>query len=131
MRAAALIPLVMVVFAITSAAVSLGDAISRYINRAPYVLGVPNVGREPLRGMVPKGERLGFLSDRSDPGVTGRRMYAAIYTLAPFMVDNTPYRRFVVGDFQNVSASQPRLSRYGLRLVADLGNGFWLLAAAE
>jgi len=128
---ASLIPLAMIFFAIASAAMSLGDALSRYAHLTPYTLGVPDAGNERLRRTVRKGERLGFLSDRSDSEAAGRRMYAAVYSLAPFLVDNTPNRPFVIGDFQNESGIALTLSRHGLRLVADLGNGFWLLAAAQ
>jgi len=131
MKSSLLIPFAMIAFALASAAMSLRDELSRYAQRVPYILGVPEAGSEHLRSTVPTGERLGFFSDRSDSEVAGRRMYAAIYSLAPFTVDNTPNRRFVIGDFQDESEIPLSLSREGLHLVADLGNGFWLLASAQ
>jgi len=128
---AQLILLAMIAFALASAALSLGDAFSRYTHRTTNSVGIPDAGTGRLRAAVPKGERLGFFSDRSDSEAADRRMRAAVYSLAPLLVENTPKRPFVIGDFQNEAGIPVSLSGHRLRAVADLGNGFWLLAAAQ
>lgn len=129
MRAPVLVPLAMIVVAAVSAATLIEEATLRYVHWMPNIVGVPNASVATLSGIVPKGETLGFISAGSDPGTIDKRRYGLAYSLAPFLVENTPNRRFVIGDFQNSSDIPVNLGRYRLNFIADLGNGFLLLKA--
>ena len=129
MRAAVLVPVAMVAFATVSSGTLLWDEISRYVHRTPNIVGIPDTAVMNLRSIVPKGETLGFISDGSDPGAIGRRLYGATYSLVPLVIDNTANHRFVIGDFRNKQSIPVALSQHRLYIVKDLGNGFLLLAA--
>jgi hypothetical protein len=129
MRGSQLVLVVMVAFAIASSATLLSDEIFRYVHRTPNIVGIPDTAVMVLRGIVPKGETLGFISDGSDPGAVGRRLYGATYSLVPLVIDSTANRRFVIGDFRTKASIPTALSQHRLYVVKDLGNGFLLLAA--
>jgi hypothetical protein len=129
MRGLVLIPLAMIAFAIVSSVTLLSDEIFRYVHRTPNIVGIPDTATMSLRSIVPKDETLGFISDGSDPGAVGRRLYGATYSLIPLVIDNTTNHRFVIGDFRNKASIPLALSRHRLYIVKNLGNGFLLLAA--
>jgi hypothetical protein len=129
MRAPVLVSLAMIMVAAVSAATLIEEATLGYLHRIPYIAGVPDASVTSLRRIVPRGESLGFITDGSDRQAIDKRLYGLTYSLAPFIVENTPDRRFVIGDFQNRSDISVKLGRYRLSLVEDLGNGFLLLKA--
>lgn len=129
MRTALPIPLSMIAFAIAAATMSLHDELSRYVQAAPYILGVPDSGSVRVRSIVPKGEPLGFITDVEGRDEGDRRLYAATYSLAPLVLEKTTSRRFVIADFRHRSSIAPALRQHRLVVVEDLGNGFLLLAA--
>jgi len=128
MRASLLVLLLMVAFAITSTVTSLSNTVVRYVHRTAYTVGVPDTGLQSVRCLIPKGEALGFVTDEDDSEAASRRLYGLTYSLAPLIVENTATHRFVIGDFRKPSSISPALTRYRLRVVQDLGNGFQLLA---
>jgi hypothetical protein len=121
--------LAMIAFATASSVTLLSDEIFRYVHRTPNIVGIPDTAVMGLRSIVPKGETLGFISDGSDPGAVGRRLYGATYSLVPLVIDSGANRRFIIGDFRTKASISIALSQHRLRIVKDLGNGFLLLAA--
>lgn len=129
MRRSVLVPLVMMAFATASTTRFLSGTIERYRHRSPNTVGVPDAAISRLRSTVPEGEALGFISDGTDPEIVGKRLYGVTYSLAPLLVENTANRRFVIGDFRSISNIPISLGQHRLRVVQDLGNGLFLLAA--
>jgi hypothetical protein len=130
MRASALVSLAVIIVAAVSTATSIEDAIRRYLRRIPYIIGAPDSGVTSLSRIVPKGETLGFITDRSDGERIDKRLYGLTYSIAPLLVESAPNnRRFIVGDFENRSDTAINLTRNRLGFVEDLGNGFLLLKA--
>jgi len=123
-----LVPVAMIAFATVSSGTLLWDEIFRYVRRTPFVVGVPDAVIMSLRSIVSKTETLGFISDRIGPEF-GSRLFGTTYSLAPLIVENTPNRRFVIGDFRSKASIPVALSQHRLYIVEDLGNGFLLLAA--
>ena len=128
MRGLVLIPAAMIALATVSSATLLWDEIFRYVHRTPHLVGIPDTAVKNLRSIVPKGETLGFVSDRSGPDF-GTRLFGMTYSLAPLIVENTANRRLVIGDFRSQSSIPIALNRYRVHIVKNLGNGFLLLAA--
>jgi len=129
MRAAVVVPFLMIAFAAASTIIMLSDAGFRYVHRTPYTLGVPDASVMSVRHRIPKGETLGFVSDRDDLEAANRRLYGLTYSLAPLIVESKATHRFVVGDFEEPSSIPLALAHYRLHVAEDLGNGFLLLAA--
>jgi hypothetical protein len=129
MRRSLLAPVLMIAFAAASSVTLLRDASVRYVNRSPQIVGVPDAGLTSLRRIVPHGETLGFVTDRSDVEAADKRLYGLSYSLAPLVVQKTTSRRFVIGDFRSESSIPIALKQYRLHVVEDLGNGFLLCTA--
>lgn len=129
MRASVLLAVVMIAFATASSVALLKDEVFRYVHRVPHILGVSDAAVASVRKIVPQGDTLGFISDGNSPGSAARRLYAVTYSLAPLIVEATASRRFIIGAFRDKASIPIALSQHRLRVVEDLGNGFWLLAA--
>jgi hypothetical protein len=119
---------VIIIFSVASSWTLLVHEIHQYVHQTPRVVGIPGFNPADLRSVIPKGEPLGFITDQATPELIGVALHAANYSLAPFIVENTISRRFLLGCFRDKSTSEIALKRYGLIVVRDFGNGFLLLA---
>jgi hypothetical protein len=128
MRGLLLAPILMIAFATASSVALLRDASLRYVHRTPQVVGALDVDLASLRQIVPRGETLGFITDRNDVEAVDERLYGLSYSLAPLIVENTANRRFVIGDFRRKANIPIALTQYRLRVVETLGNGFLFCA---
>jgi hypothetical protein len=79
-----------------------------------------------LAGRLPRGERIGFVTDVPGDGA-GRRYLDALYALAPAMVLPGPDARLVVADVADPGAVARICARWQLRLVAQAAPGVALL----
>jgi len=82
---------------------------------------------EPVRGIVPAGAGIGYLSDRPLADIeAAARLFSAQYALAPRLVlpwQRLPGARWVVGDFTSQAPIAGMAEKHGLRVVRDLGEG--------
>ena len=120
--------LVVITFVIASSGTLLMHEIHQDVYQTPRAVGVPGFNPADLRRVIPNGEPLGFITDQTNPELMGIALHAANYSLAPFIVENTVSRRFVLGSFRGKAPSAIALRQYGLTVVRDFGNGFLLLA---
>src|SRR5258708_11084046 len=124
-----LVRLVIIVFAITSSGTLLWQEIYQYNHRTPQAVRIRDLDWNGLRAIIPNGETLGFVTDKTNPAMVDEALYAANYSFAPLIVENTVNRRVLLGDFRNNSSVPIALRQYRLRVVQDFGNGFLLLEA--
>jgi hypothetical protein len=122
-----LVRLSIIIFAIVSSGTLLWQEIYRYNHRTLQVVGIRDFDWKSLRAVIPNGETLGFITDKTNSEKVDESLYAANYTLAPLIVENTVNRRLLLGDFRNSSSIATALRRYGLRVAQDFGGGFLLL----
>jgi hypothetical protein len=122
-----LVRLVIIEFAIISSTNLLWQEIHRYNHRTPQAVGISDLAWKDLQAAIPKGETLGFITDKTNPGMIEEALYTANYSLAPLIVENTLDRRVLLGDFRNSSSVAIALRQYRLSVMQDLGNGFLLL----
>jgi hypothetical protein len=80
-----------------------------------------------LKTMLPESGIVGYVGE-SGPAADGS-YYLAQYALAPLVVDRSPNRALVVGNFATSQVAQSAVEN--LRLVKDFGNGVLLFAAKD
>ncbi len=91
------------------------DAITLYLQRF-----------EELRKALPSHGVVGYVSD--EVGDEGTWSYhQSQYALSPIIVDRTPERETVVGNFRDPNAAQEILLENNLTVVRDFGSGVLLL----
>jgi len=88
----------MIAFEIASSVILLTDASVRYVSRSPQIVGALDADRRVCGGLFPRGETLGFVTDRGDVEAADKRLYGITYILAPLVVENTANRRFVLSE---------------------------------
>src|SRR5690242_8671714 len=97
--------LAIVIFAIASSATLLMQEVHQYVHQTPRVVGLVGFNPADLRNVIPNGESLGFITDQTNPELMGVALHAANYSLAPFIVENTVSRHFLLGSFHDKSSS--------------------------
>jgi hypothetical protein len=85
-----------------------------------------------LKKALPPHGAVGYLTDVYPEKIAVNAMamagyYAARYSLAPIVIANTPEKKLVVGNFQNIKGYPQIYKKYGLVPVKNFNNGLFLL----
>lgn len=96
----------------------------------PEKLRVEDISRyekrfEAAKGMLPEHGVIGYRSDCSDMHDINciARFYIAQYALSPIILDRSPARTLILGNFRNAGTVQEKLSDGVVKLLMDSGNG--------
>ena len=85
---------------------------------------------EPLRSVLPKHGRVGYVSDARDKVELEMRLMLAQFSLAPVILVSGAEQAPIVGDFSNSDAIGRGLDP-NLTVLRDFGNGVVLLGRAQ
>jgi len=82
---------------------------------------------EGLRTILPQHGTVGYISDEEPAAEEAWGYHQTQYALSPVIIDKTPDRETVIGNFRNPAAAQEVLREGHLTIVRDMGNGVLLL----